>query len=456
MLKKKTDNWNTIKKEVLKKIIPEKKTVLKEQQTIKEIKKQLKKICEKNVKIGVFGSFARNTHLKTEKDIDVFLLYPTKTSIKKIEKKIFETGKKFFKNNFWTEYSEHPYIKGYWKNFLVEIVPAYALKNTEKLLSSADRTPFHHYYLKKRLNKKKCSEIRLLKSFLKALNCYGSKTSISGFSGYLSELLILKHGSFISLAKNASNWKEQTVIEIEKNTANKKFNHHFVVIDPIDPKRNTAAAVSLEQYSRFILGCRKFLENPSKKYFHVFKKQKGIKTIQKNLKDRNIVFLEMPVIVKGLIEVIGAQQKKIHLKLEKKLNENQFLVRKSSFYQGKKRLYHAFEFYSAKGPKSIVKTGPKITDKKNNEAFLKKHCNPVFGPWVKKDRLVLETKTITTNPEKFLKHAVKKLLKEEKPPILKALKKAKIITGKKIISKKPVRELKEFLEEVTRKKEVFF
>src|SRR3989338_718179 len=299
----------TMKKAVLEKTVPSTWEMRDERQVSSEITGRLSGIA-KGLKIAVYGSFARNTHLKNEKDIDVFMLFNGSTGIKKMEKIAISAGKKFFGKSCWLEYSEHPYVKGIYKGHIVEIVPGYNLRTTETLLSAVDRTPFHHRYLKKRLSPKLCNEIRLMKSFLKGIECYGAKVSVSGLSGYLTELLVLKYGSFEKTLKAIAKWSERETIEIEKGDKKHsgRFSHHLVVLDPTDKKRNTAASVSMEQYYRLRKAARAFLNKPTRKFFHVFAEQPDEIKIRKELSKRNFAIVEMPLPVKGIIDIVGAQQ----------------------------------------------------------------------------------------------------------------------------------------------------
>ena len=85
---------------------------------------------------------------------------------------------------------------------------------------------------------------------------------------------------FFDCVKASAVWKNGEVIDIEKyysepSEAKKKFNHHLNLVDPTDKNRNVAAAVSYNQFARFIAACRKFLEKPNEKFFFP-KKKKGL------------------------------------------------------------------------------------------------------------------------------------------------------------------------------------
>ncbi len=128
----------------------------------------------------------------------------------------------------------------------VDLVPCYHVDSATRIQSAVDRTPFHTRYITDRINGL-IDDVLLLKQFTKAGGIYGSDQMTEGFSGYLCELLILYYGGFTPLIRAAATWRPGLVIDIENHVA-KKFDEPLVVIDPVDPKRNVAAAVSLRSH----------------------------------------------------------------------------------------------------------------------------------------------------------------------------------------------------------------
>ncbi len=65
----------------------------------------------------------------------------------------------------------------------------------------------------------------MLKKFLRSLHIYGAEISTKGFSGYVSEVLIIKFGSFLSTLEYFSNFTgdkkiitiENVLVDIEKS-----------------------------------------------------------------------------------------------------------------------------------------------------------------------------------------------------------------------------------------------
>ena len=83
--------------------------------------------------------------------------------------------------------------------------------------------------------------MRLLKKFLKSVGVYGAEIATSGFSGYVTEILILKYGSFESVLQEISNISgregEKNVISIDKTDVDiiKTFQSQLIIVDPVRP-----------------------------------------------------------------------------------------------------------------------------------------------------------------------------------------------------------------------------
>ena len=236
----------------------------------KEIAELALELVEKEIKgfseiVGLEfgGSFAKNTWLAEDADIDIFIRFKKSTSDKKFEKiskKIgFHALKKYFP---YVRYSEHPYVEAKIKDTKINVVPCYDVK-IGQWKSAADRSPFHTRFMGKSLTLQLRNEVRILKAFLKSNGLYGAEIAKQGFSGYVSEVLILHFGSFENVIKSISEIKENQVI----GNAEKKFETPLVIIDPIDSTRNLAAAISNENLGKFVFIARSFKEKPKLEFF---------------------------------------------------------------------------------------------------------------------------------------------------------------------------------------------
>jgi tRNA nucleotidyltransferase (CCA-adding enzyme) len=115
----------------------------------------------------------------------------------------------------------------------------------------------------------------LLKAFLRRLGIYGAEVAVKGFSGYLSELLIAKHGSLLKLFREVSRWRPPVLIDIEGYYNNNRadafvmFREPLIVVDPVDKGRNVASAVSKRSLSLFISAVKAFLRKPDIEFFNL-------------------------------------------------------------------------------------------------------------------------------------------------------------------------------------------
>lgn len=236
------------------------------------IQNEVKKFPE-IVGVEFGGSYAKGTWLSQGADIDVFIKFKKSTSDKRFEeisKEIGFSSMKKFKP--YIRYSEHPYVEARIQGMRINVVPCFDVESGQ-WRSAADRSPFHTRFMQNALSSQMKDEVRLLKIFLKSMGIYGAEIARQGFSGYVSEVLVLNFGTFENVIKSISKINEKQVI----GKTTKKFDTSIAIIDPIDSNRNLAAAMSNENIGRFVLSCRAFRDNPSKQFFSVLKK----KTIQK-------------------------------------------------------------------------------------------------------------------------------------------------------------------------------
>ncbi|MGI0034199.1 MAG: nucleotidyltransferase domain-containing protein, partial [Nitrososphaeraceae archaeon] len=156
------------------------------------------------LEVIVGGSFAKGTWLENDTDIDFFVMIESTVERKEFE----EIGKSvglYALRNYkpYLRYSEHPYVEGIVEGIVdgivdgirINIVPCYKVEKN-KWKSAADRSPFHTIFMQNSLNEYLKGQVRVLKKFLKSIGIYGSQISVSGFSGYVTEVLVLKYGSF--------------------------------------------------------------------------------------------------------------------------------------------------------------------------------------------------------------------------------------------------------------------
>ncbi len=216
----------------------------------------------------VVGSVARHTWVRGDRDLDVFMLFDPSLPREELENQGLSLARGIaaaLTEKYHEKYAEHPYISATIDDVDVDLVPCYKVDSATRIQSAVDRTPFHTRYITEKINGM-IDDVLLLKRFTKAGGIYGSDQMTEGFSGYLCELLILHYGGFTQLLKAAAEWKPQMIIDMEDHVA-KEFDEPLVMIDPVDPKRNVAAAVSLDRMAEFVELARGYLESPAESFF---------------------------------------------------------------------------------------------------------------------------------------------------------------------------------------------
>jgi len=206
------------------------------------------------------GSTARGTWLADDRDIDLFVRFPSDLDRAELERYGLAVGRAALPDGR-EEYAEHPYVTGEVRGFDVDLVPCYDVADATEIQSAVDRTPFHDAYLQERLDSDLARDVRLLKAFLTGIGAYGSDLRTRGFSGYLSELLVLEYGGFEPLLRAAADWHPPVRLDPEDH-GTATFDDPLVVIDPTDPERNVAAVCAAENVARLQHYARDLLDDP--------------------------------------------------------------------------------------------------------------------------------------------------------------------------------------------------
>ena len=415
------------------------------QKAKKEIADKVYKLVEKEiqkysevVELEFGGSYAKDTWLSKNADIDIFIKFKKNVSEEKLENISKEIGFKSLKKySPYIRYSQHPYVEAKIKDTKINIVPCYDVKSGE-WKSAADRSPFHTKFMKKSLTLKMKNEVRILKTFLKSNKIYGAEIAKQGFSGYISEVLIFEFGNFENLIKSISKVKENQII----GTTSKSFDTAIVVIDPIDSNRNLAAAISNENIGKFILICRSLKEKPSLEFFKI-KKSKISKKFWNNLL---IIKFEFKT---RSSDIIWGQIKRATSSLSTQLELGGFTVlRSKSHTDEQKEAYLIFFLESTKISEIYQKNGPEFFRENSTHGFISKNLNNAELVWVGNNRKIISLeKRKHTNAESFMKEFLKKNLQIGIPKGLEKDFKGgfKVFLGNKALSKSIKEEVAELI-----------
>ena len=211
------------------------------------------------------GSTARDTWIAGDRDVDLFVSFPTDLPREELERYGLEVGHDVLPDGH-EEYAEHPYVTGERSGFDVDLVPCYAVESAADIRSAVDRTPFHMAYLRERITPALAAEVRVFKQFLKGVSVYGSDLRTRGFSGYLTELLVLEFGGAQETLEAVADWHPPVRLD-PAGHGSRSFDDPLVVIDPTDPGRNVAAVLSAENVARLQHHARTALAEPSVEAF---------------------------------------------------------------------------------------------------------------------------------------------------------------------------------------------
>lgn len=387
-------------KNALKLVVPDEEEIKRAKEAEKELVNRLSRL---NVEFMFLGSYSRNTWLKGNLEIDVFIPFPEDVSKEKLRERGLEIGKAVL-DEYEIRYAEHPYVHGFVKGVEVDVVPCYRLKEPVKIKSAVDRTPFHHEWLKDRIRGKE-NEVRLLKGFLKANGIYGAEYKVRGFSGYLCELLIVFYGSFLETLKNARKWTRKTVIDVAKGEVRK--GEEFFVIDPVDEKRNVAANLSIDNLAKFVHLSRKFIENPSLDFFMPPPKPAiDEETLKKVIEERNsavfaVKFKKPDIVDDNLYPQLERAAKKIFEFLERE----HFMPLRYTF-KADENCYLIFECQVKELSRVFKRLGPQFEDEKNVKRFLSR--NRPFRPFIEGGRWWAFEYRKFTKPEEAVRAYISK------------------------------------------------
>lgn len=338
------------------------------------------------------GSSARGTWVSGEHDLDVFLTFPEETTREELERIGLSIARKVAEGARWEErYAEHPYIHAFYDGYEVDLVPCFRVERASQIKSSVDRTPFHNEYISKNIKGLE-DEVLLLKQFMKGRGVYGSELKTHGFSGYLTELLIIYYRSFIEVLKAASTWKPGLVIDMGGH-GNVAPSDPLVMVDPTDPARNVAAALSIDQLGRFIDSARGFLESPAEEYFFPnLPSPLGDEELKIILKSRGTTLIAIIFDAPDIVEdILFPQLRKMEQSVGEMIHRHDFKVFRSDVYSNKQAVI-LFELEVSRLPEVKKHIGPPFWNKEHSGAFKAKYSGAkIFSSiYIKDGRYIVE------------------------------------------------------------------
>ena len=338
------------------------------------------------------GSYPKGTWMPENSDVDIFIKFGPATPEKKfaeVAKKVgFAALKKF---GPYVRFSDHPYVEARIGDTAINVVPCYVVKKGQ-WKSAADRSRFHTEFMRENLTEPMKTGVRLLKQFLKNNALYGSEIAQQGFGGYVAEVLVLNFGSFENVIREMAGAKSGRVI----GRASKKFETPITIMDPVDAKRNLAAAISNESMGRFVLLCRAFAERPSVSFFKGRKKRTNAGLL------KNCVVVRFGYRPRSP-DIIWGQLKRAANSISVQLELEGFTVIKSGAHtDGTGNAAFIFLLESVEISKYHVKTGPEFFGESDSGQFIKKNASRARAMWMGGNRIMMLEERAEAGAKKFL------------------------------------------------------
>ncbi|WP_267161873.1 CCA tRNA nucleotidyltransferase [Halovenus salina] len=349
------------------------------------------------------GSTARGTWLAGERDIDLFVCFPPSLDTDELERYGLDVGHSVLPDGR-EEFAEHPYVVGELDGFDVDLVPCYAVDAASEIQSSVDRTPFHTIYLRKRMTPALASDVRVCKQFMRGIGVYGSDLRTKGFSGYLTELLVLEHDGFRGLVEAAADWNPPVRFDpADHGTAS--FADPVVVIDPTDPERNVAAVLSRENVARFQHFARELLADPREELFSPAEVDPlSAAEVQEGFVARGTTPLALRVSRPDIVEdQLWPQLERSREGIADELVRRGFDIFRTDAFADDEEVVLLFELAVAERPAIERHTGPPVHVQAHARRFYEGYADgDAYGPFIEDDRYVVEREREFTTAKSFV------------------------------------------------------
>jgi len=407
---------------ILQKITPTPADRAKKENIAHELEVKVSAICAElgvEAVVRVEGSLAKDTWLREDPDIDVFMQLSPSIPRKSLGELALKIARKATEGSKQVErFAEHPYLEAFVNGVRVNIVPCYSSKPGE-WLSATDRTPYHTDYVNSHLGKALRGDVRLLKRFMKGIGVYGAEIKVGGFSGYLCELLVLHYGSFVKVLEALAQHKPRRMVDIVNYYKDRQrdlelfFAEPLVVVDPVDKARNVASAVQPQKLHIFAAASQAFLKEPTEEFFYPLKTHPlSIEELQETLANRgsSLVFLAFGKL-EAVPDVLWGQLHRTRKALSKQFELADFKVLRDATWSEDNADITVLVFEVEQKVLSSVKRhlGPPLEFRKECESFLSKYsanAEVLAGPFIDVGRWVVEVRRKFTDAAEYMKEKV--------------------------------------------------
>ena len=358
------------------------------------------------------GSTARETWIAGDRDIDLFVAFPPDLSREQLEQYGLTVGHAVLPDGH-EEFAEHPYVVGEYDGYEVDCVPCYAVDDATAIQSAVDRTPFHTRYLDGHLTADLADDVRVCKQFFKGIGVYGSDLRTRGFSGFLTELLVLEYSGFHPLVEAVADWHPPVRFDPEEH-GTETFSDPLVVIDPTDPERNVAAVLSEANVARLQHYARELLAAPREGLFEPDDPEAmDADAVRDAVDTRGTTPVALRFDAPDIVEdQLWPQLEKSRAGIAGELDRKGFDVFRSAVFAtdggdgGSDAAALLFELAVAERPAVERHGGPPVHVREHATGFFEKYAavedTPPYGPFIDDDRYVVERAREFTTAADFL------------------------------------------------------
>ncbi|MFP4524604.1 MAG: nucleotidyltransferase domain-containing protein [Candidatus Woesearchaeota archaeon] len=288
------------------------------------------------------GSFAKGTYLEGDHDVDVFVRFDPRYNDEEMPDLTAKALQPF--EGVERVHGSRDYFQLDHQGFSFEVVPVLHVTEAGEARNVTDVSPLHVNHVQRAVkdNPSIASDIRLAKLFCKAAKVYGAESYLNGFSGHVLDNLIIHYGSLLELLRAAAEWPDELFLDPSGQHEDASFLNPakragpLVLLDPIQPERNAAAALSRERYDAFRKQARVFLDHPDESFFTPKPLTKD--DIIRHNPDKNVLCYRLQPL-EGSKDVAGTKLLKAHEHLVKQAEKEGFTIHDEGFeFDGDKAL----------------------------------------------------------------------------------------------------------------------
>src|SRR5256885_76255 len=200
--------------------------------------------------------------------------------------------------------------------------------------------------------------------------------------------------------ENSLSWRPSTVLELDRAPA-RTFTEPLVVVDPVDPNRNVASAVGVEQMATFVHAAREYLQAPSERFFFPRPlKPLPLPKLRALARKRGAGLLAISIPAPTVTEdVLYPQLRKAHRSFVDLLHRHPFQAFDSRFDVVGKEAVFLFELDVESLPRASRHAGPPVWVKNAKDFLDKWRRSPktMAGPYIHGERWAVDmTREATT------------------------------------------------------------